>query len=938
MTKATIDGVTGLAGKWSTPVQVTAEDGVDGEYMDFKFCKNNSETIAPELTNNVRYPEGWEDDPPKLLAGEFIWMTKATIDGNKELKGLWSAPVRISGEKGYAGDWTSYVFKAGESCPARPTGSESKPAGWEDGPGSTGRWWMSKAMISGITGLAGKWSTPIQVTGIDGQDGEYVVYEYAVNYSETVAPSSGWSRGVPSKGVGQYLWMRWGTVVPPAVGPVSWEGLARVTGEKGEQGDPGLPGRYTKLAYRYGFTRPVAPQSFMHEGWMDTPDKEKVEFTHGSVFSLKDGWYVSPKIVDNGFVKNRVSFSTTQPNQTVFINLKVSSERSDYAFVGKLDDGGLGMNFNYLERISGDTDKVIGVLVPSAGSHFIEVGYGKDSSLSAGEDCCRYRMTDCEQCWLSTCECTWVEVGYVAGSWTTPVVFLTDTPDKEEVYLVSDSEQKPERPETAAYMDDFVPALTKTEYRSSVTYGVGNVVRSGDEFYVCLKGNSGEALTNREYWKKVRGWTDNPTGVSSVYPYEYVCTRKKTDGRWGDFSSPIVWAKFGQDGEDGKDGQDGQNGKDGMICRVSEWAAGVYYRNDRETETDGLRYLDVAVVSGAAGGFECYEATKAHNGVAATEANKPGNTIFWTRMSELPPVYTPLLLAENGVIRFAQSNELVIQRKDGTVTAGMSGAGTGENGIRIWAGGSDPAKAPFRVDENGKMVADKAEISGTIKAIDGVIGGFKIENNGLSVGNAANGVIIKPTTLSIRYQDSYVGTVVSKIFAELGATSYYLENPPFYFYKKHSSSYYIPTMEIVSDNAAKVNVALRTSGNIVSKNAIIEAGYARVKASEYTQLNLRSGTKFEIYNTVNRFMYFPEASEVQAMCGGSFPASVVIDVVAHHSNTERFALKFYNGGTLYDRGGNSVESYEMKRGNSVSFLLVYESSSVYYAQIMQQNY
>jgi hypothetical protein len=50
------------------------------------------------------------------------------------------------------------------------------------------------------------------------------------------------------------------------------------------------------------------------------------------------------------------------------------------------------------------------------------------------------------------------------------------------------------------------------------------------------------------------GWTDDPTGVSATYIYEWVCVRKKTNGMWGGFSSPAIWAKFGQDGDDGTDG------------------------------------------------------------------------------------------------------------------------------------------------------------------------------------------------------------------------------------------------------------------------------------------------------------------------------------------------------------------------------------------------
>ncbi len=57
------------------------------------------------------------------------------------------------------------------------------------------------------------------------------------------------------------------------------------------------------------------------------------------------------------------------------------------------------------------------------------------------------------------------------------------------------------------------------------------------------------------------GWTDDPTGVTSSYPYEWVCYRKKTDGEWGAFigsagdnNVAALWAKYGQNGETGNPG------------------------------------------------------------------------------------------------------------------------------------------------------------------------------------------------------------------------------------------------------------------------------------------------------------------------------------------------------------------------------------------------
>lgn len=175
-----------------------------------------------------------------------------TVTGITEDKAEVTIEVNCEGEVAFTKNFTltrvyggvnangvSYVFKQSATQPATPTGTDIIPPGWSDGPSAEGKWWMSKGDINGTTGKAGNWTIPIQVTG---QDGNGMYYEYAVNSSETDAPASGWTSSVPSVASGQYLWMRWGKIVPPAAYPASWDGTARVTGEKGEQGQPGIQG------------------------------------------------------------------------------------------------------------------------------------------------------------------------------------------------------------------------------------------------------------------------------------------------------------------------------------------------------------------------------------------------------------------------------------------------------------------------------------------------------------------------------------------------------------------------------------------------------------------------------------------------------------------------------------------------------------------------
>ena len=49
-------------------------------------------------------------------------------------------------------------------------------------------------------------------------------------------------------------------------------------------------------------------------------------------------------------------------------------------------------------------------------------------------------------------------------------------------------------------------------------------------------------------------WTDDPKGVSKEFQYEWVSQRKyKGDThKWGNFSSPSLWAKYGDNGQDGQ--------------------------------------------------------------------------------------------------------------------------------------------------------------------------------------------------------------------------------------------------------------------------------------------------------------------------------------------------------------------------------------------------
>ena len=250
------------------------------------------------------------------------------------------------------------------------------------------------------------------------------------------------------------------------------------------------------------------------------------------------------------------------------------------------------------------------------------------------------------------------------------------------------------------------------------------VVRQGGAAYLCVVEQGTDrpplyTLTDKQGARLVaQGWGYLLTGEANP---EYMMV--VMDGLKGDKGDK------GDKGGAGQKGDKGEQGLQGCVLRVSEWAEGVKYRND-EAATSGTRYIDVALVrSGAATGWTAYKCLVTHTSSAATA---PPFEECWQEFGvDTTAIFTSLIIAENAKITFMQGNQLLIQREDGTVTAGLSGSVDG-GAVRIWAGSDTPGGAPFRVDELGRLTATDADINGTVTATAGKIAGLAIEGNALS--------------------------------------------------------------------------------------------------------------------------------------------------------------------------------------------------------------
>lgn len=234
----------------------------------------------------------------------------------------------------------------------------------------------------------------------------------------------------------------------------------------------------------------------------------------------------------------------------------------------------------------------------------------------------------------------------------------------------------------------------------------------------------------------------------------------------------------------GKDGQDGvgQQGLQGCVVReslLSDGESGTKYRNDSNwTTTSRVRYIDVIGVPSSTqyaneDGFEWF-AVKPSAVVSSVE-NSGCRILYWSQqlisaltgyvesnhsastisginipdnfevLTDVGGIYSSFILAKNAKIKFQTSNELtIVGRDNSTIVAGLTGGGNATKNVRIWAGSTQQNlnDAPFRVYDDGSLVATSATIYGSIIANEGrFTGELEVPNGGLKISSNGRGSI-----------------------------------------------------------------------------------------------------------------------------------------------------------------------------------------------------
>ena len=229
------------------------------------------------------------------------------------------------------------------------------------------------------------------------------------------------------------------------------------------------------------------------------------------------------------------------------------------------------------------------------------------------------------------------------------------------------------------------------------------------------------------------GWTAKRLAVSSTnrFIWESVRAGKHgTDSVQDDWSQPVVVANFAEAGK---------MGKNGCIVRNSEgWKSGATYHNDSAL-TKEQKYIDLIYIedNNANDGWSIYQCNVTHTATGSSfdpSAVDSDKNKLWTKLSDAGPMYSPLIVAKNAVLKFAQGQQFNLM--EGNNIFGSFRWVQNNADYAFWIGGTEGSTATTSITRGGKFKTTDADITGKITATSGQIGGFKLEDNNLVCSNA----------------------------------------------------------------------------------------------------------------------------------------------------------------------------------------------------------
>lgn len=538
--------------------------GKDGEYTRFAYTESSvppptpiGDTVPPKDPNN-KYT--WTMDPPQgdPEKGIWVWQSIQTVYSDKSTSG-WSEPFRLTGadgKDGNDGNDIEFVYKITQnnSAPTLPANSNrddyTEPAnGWYDNPQGVSETWQyewvaqrTKPAAKAGTGNWGNWQGPTLWSkwgekGMDGDGYEYIYYRtqaeniapdtpVAANNTDDEARPQAFINGVAQtttspggmywtddpQGVRENLMFEWVSVRKKTDGvwsafqkPAIWA----------KWGETGLSGGNYQYRYKISATTPSIPTDQAASGWSE--DSEMVP---------PEGQYV--------WQIHR--FKNADGSLTAWTGL-IRLTGAD----GK--DGEDGNSIEFLYARNNDKDRY--PQKPNSNQTTDWTGTGPDGTQwfdnpQGVDDSHRYEYVT--QRYKDKSTQKWGDYSQ-PGLWS---VFADKGKDGDGYeYIFA---------RFSSYDQAALCSRNEQYYPASPTYG--SQYLNGDyqqDDYIPTKTCKGATFT----------YTDNGVSVTESIPYQVCWTRKKENGKWGDWKDGFIWTKWGKDGQDGQDGDKGDQGDKG---------------------------------------------------------------------------------------------------------------------------------------------------------------------------------------------------------------------------------------------------------------------------------------------------------------------------------------------------------------------------------------
>lgn len=311
---------------------------------------------------------------------------------------------------------------------------------------------------------------------------------------------------------------------------------------QGADGISGNNGDWVSFVFKESDTKPTTPTSTapIPDGWSDTPSaigkwwmsKATINGVTGKAGTWSepvqttaedgvDGAYTDFKYAKNTSSTSFPAITVTERNPSGWSDEPPTLATGDYLWMSQAEinaDGTLKTNWSTPVRISGEkgnsgnNGSVFYFIYTLASTTPSTPTFTTPSALVGQTAWTIKPPTPTDTLYLYMSQAIYNPNTGRFGSWTAPIRISgkdgakgADGTDIEFIYL-RNTGSTPSKP-TSVNTDDYVPT----------------------------------------------GWTDNPQGITETYKYEWVCVRTKPSGTdtWSAFSTPVIWAKWGDKGTDG---------------------------------------------------------------------------------------------------------------------------------------------------------------------------------------------------------------------------------------------------------------------------------------------------------------------------------------------------------------------------------------------------